>query len=114
MTRKDDKGDQPRGGEMTWTNTGATRYGGGQHKTGQFGEGMLRPLPNHVTQRLPNGDDDESQFGSVQCMVSVFSFCNLLIKISQLVIESWRYAQDTLFVVGPTRYIFTNKNVTLS
>ena len=34
MTRKDDKGDQPRGGETTWTNTGATRYGRGQHKTG--------------------------------------------------------------------------------
>ena len=24
MTRKDDKGDQPSGGETTWTNTGAT------------------------------------------------------------------------------------------
>ena len=34
MTRKYDKGDQPSGGETTWTNTGATRYGGGQHKTG--------------------------------------------------------------------------------
>ena len=33
MTRKDDKGDQPSGGETTWTNTGATRYGRGQHKT---------------------------------------------------------------------------------
>ena len=32
--RKDDKGDQPSGGEMTWTNTGATRSGRGQHKTG--------------------------------------------------------------------------------
>ena len=27
MTRKDDKGDQPSGGETTWANTGATRYG---------------------------------------------------------------------------------------
>ena len=27
MTRKDDKGDQPSGGETTWTNTGATPYG---------------------------------------------------------------------------------------
>ena len=35
MTRKYDKGDQPSGGETTWTNTGATRYGRGQHKTGQ-------------------------------------------------------------------------------
>ena len=31
---KDDNGDQPRGGETTWTNTGAKRYGKGQHKTG--------------------------------------------------------------------------------
>ena len=34
MTRKEDKGDQPSSGETTWTNTGATRYGRGQHKTG--------------------------------------------------------------------------------
>ena len=58
MTRKDDKGDQPSGGETTWTNTGATRYGRGQHKTGSFGDDMLRPSPNHGTQRLPNDDDD--------------------------------------------------------
>ena len=37
MIRKYDKGDQPRGGEMAWTNTGATRYGRGQlHKTGNL------------------------------------------------------------------------------
>ena len=59
MTRKDDKGDQPSGGETTWTNTGATRYGRGQHKTGSFGDDMLRPSPNHGTQRLPNDDDDD-------------------------------------------------------
>ena len=59
MTRKDDKGDQPSGGETTWTNTGTTRYGRGQHKTGSFGDDMLRPSPNHGTQRLPNDDDDE-------------------------------------------------------
>ena len=41
---------------MTWTNTGATRYGRGQHKTGSFGDDMLRPSPNHGTQRLPNDD----------------------------------------------------------
>ena len=57
MTRKDVKGDQPSGGETTWTNTGATRYGRGQHKTGSFGDGMLRPSPNHGTQRLSNDDD---------------------------------------------------------
>ena len=59
MTRKDVKGDQPSGGETTWTNTGATRYGRGQHKRGSFGDDMLRPSPNHGTQRLPNDDDDE-------------------------------------------------------
>ena len=58
MKRKDDKGDQPSGGETTWTNTGATRYGRGQHKTGSFGDDMLRPSPNHGTQRLPNDDDE--------------------------------------------------------
>ena len=58
MTRKDVKGDQPSGGETTWTNTGATRYGRGQHKTGSFGDDMLRPSPNHGTQRLPNDDDN--------------------------------------------------------
>ena len=55
MTRKDVKGDQPSGGETTWTNTG---YGRGQHKTGSFGDGMLRPSPNHGTQRLPNDDNE--------------------------------------------------------
>ncbi len=30
----DGKGDQPSDGETTWTNTGATRSGRGQHKTG--------------------------------------------------------------------------------
>ena len=57
MTRKDDNGDQPSGGGTTWANTGAARYGRGQHKTGQFGDGMLRLSPNHGTQRLPNDDD---------------------------------------------------------
>ena len=48
MTRKDDKGDQPSGGETTWTNTGATRYGRGQHKTGSFGDDRgLRPTMGH-------------------------------------------------------------------
>ena len=61
MTRKDDKGDQPSGGETTWTNTGATRYGRGQHKTGSFGDDMLRPSPIHGTQRLPNEDDDDDE-----------------------------------------------------
>ena len=53
LTGKDDKGDQPSGGE-TWTNTGATRNGRGPHK-----HGMLRHSPNHGTQRLPNDDDDD-------------------------------------------------------
>ena len=34
-------------------------YGRGQHKTGSFGDDMLRPSPNHGTQRLPNDDDDD-------------------------------------------------------
>ena len=33
MTRNDDKGDKPSGGETTWTNTGATRSGRGQRKS---------------------------------------------------------------------------------
>ena len=33
-TRKDDDGDQPSGGETTWTNIAATRSGREQHKTG--------------------------------------------------------------------------------
>ena len=71
MTRKDDKGDQPSGGETTWTNTGATRYGRGQHKTGSFGDDMLRPSPNHGTQRLPNNDDDESRTPDVGFLISI-------------------------------------------
>ena len=34
MTRNDEKEDQPSGEETTWSNTGATRSGRGQHKTG--------------------------------------------------------------------------------
>ena len=63
MTRKDDKGDQPSGGETTMTNTGATRSGRGQHKTGSFGDGILRPSPNHGTLRLLNDGDDLSHSG---------------------------------------------------
>ena len=70
MTRKDVNGDQPRGGETTWTNTGATRYGRGQHKTGSFGDDMLRPSPNHGTQRLPNDDDEiVCIFGGESCIL---------------------------------------------
>ena len=57
MTRKYDKGDQPSGGETTWTDNGETRSGRGQHKTGYLGDGMLRPSPNHGTIRLPNDDN---------------------------------------------------------
>ena len=56
MTRKDDKGDQPSSGETTWTNTGVTRSGRGEHKTGKPGDDMLRPSPNHRTKRLPNDE----------------------------------------------------------
>ena len=59
MRGKDDKGDQPSGGQTTWTNTGATRYDREQHETtGYFGDVMLRPSPNHGTQRLPDDDDE--------------------------------------------------------
>ena len=34
MIRNDEKGDQPSGGETTWTNTGATRSDRGHHKIG--------------------------------------------------------------------------------
>ena len=75
MTRKDVKGDQPSGGETTWTNTGATRYGTGQHKTGSFGDDMLRPSPNHGTQRLPNDDDDDlsDYYSSLAFQLSITS-----------------------------------------
>ena len=59
MTRKDDKGDHPRGGETTWRNTAVARSGRGLHKTGKLGDGMLRPSPNHGKLRLPNDDDDD-------------------------------------------------------
>ena len=72
MTRKYDKGDQPSGGETTCTNTGATRYGRGQHKTGSFGDDMLRPSPNHGTQRLPNDDDEMMIFRLAHTQYQLF------------------------------------------
>ena len=80
MTRKDVKGDQPSGGETTWTNTGATRYGRGQHKTGSFGDDMLRPSPNHGTQRLPNDDEsgaDGTPAGHSICVSIVFTVSHI-------------------------------------
>ena len=61
---------EPSGGETTWTNTGATRYGRGQHTTGLFGDGTVRPSPNHGTQRLPNDDDDDDTY-------VVYNFANI-------------------------------------
>ena len=58
MTRKDVKGDQPSGGETNWTYWNDTIW----QMTAQdkvIGDDMLRPSPNHGTQRLPNDDDDE-------------------------------------------------------
>ena len=55
MTRQVDKGDQPSGGETTWTNTGGTRSGRGQHKIGYLGGGILRD--NYGILRLANDDD---------------------------------------------------------
>ena len=46
-------------GAVGYNVIGVYRYGRGQHKTGSFGDDMLRPSPNHGTQRLPNDDDDD-------------------------------------------------------
>ena len=45
----------------------------GQHKTGSFGDDMLRASPNHGTQRLPNDDlpkniYENRQTGWVRCL----------------------------------------------
>ena len=73
MTRKDVKGDQPSGGETTWTNTEATRYGRGQHKTGSFGDDMLRPSPTHGTQRLPDDDDDDRSRSQPLALIQILA-----------------------------------------
>ena len=83
MTRKEDRGDQPIGRETTWTNTGATRSGKGQHNTGLLGDGMLRHSPNPGTLRLPNGDDDEwlwvpSYTSSIVCGHTIFTHSSIL------------------------------------
>ena len=88
MTRKDDKGHQPSGGETTWTNTGATRYGRGQHKTGSFGDDMLRPSPNHGTQRLPNDDDDDDYY--VIGIVMNLGYWILLLSVHLLLVRVTR------------------------
>ena len=82
MTRKDVKGDQPSGGETTWTNTGATRYGRGQHKTGSFGDDMLRPSPNHGTQRLPNDDDDDDDDDDLASIRAMIPWCSVYNKVN--------------------------------
>ena len=95
MTRKDVKGDQPSGGETTWTNTGATRYGRGQHKTGLFGDDMLRPSPNHGTQRLPN-DDMQNEFTTAyrfQVRSAVFQR-NAIMK--QFIVDAHRLDTSTM------------------
>ena len=70
MSRNDNKGDQPSGGETTWTNTGAIRSGRGKHKTGLREGGMLRHSPNHRTLQLPNGDDDDDDDDDDICTCS--------------------------------------------
>ena len=82
MTRKDDKGDQPSSGETTWTNTGATRYGRGQHKTGSFGNDMLRPSLNHETQRLSSDEMmiySKHQTGTAVCRQVVHESKSIII-----------------------------------
>ena len=49
--------------------TELVEVGRGQHKTGSFGDDMLRPSPNHGTQRLPNDDDDDDDMNkSAMCV----------------------------------------------
>ena len=93
MTRKDDKGDQPSGGETTWTNTGATRYGRGQHKTGSFGDDMLRPSPNHGTQRLPNDDDNDDTI-TTQIIIHSCIACNTQFSLSKFNIIKYKNMLD--------------------
>ena len=87
ITSKDDKGDQPSGGEATWTNTGATRYGREQHRTGSFGDDMLRPSPNHGTQRLPN----EMMIMMMKWKLSIF-------------LRRYRYSLYSAFLASHARY----------
>ena len=35
-----------------------------------FGDNMLRPSPNHGTQRLPNDDDDDEHKRPFKCYVT--------------------------------------------
>ena len=49
MTRKGDKGDQPSGGETTWTNTGATHDKAEDSTRRSFGDDMLRPGLGSIT-----------------------------------------------------------------
>ena len=52
-TRKDDEGDEPSGGETTWTNTGATRYGRGQHtQESQEDDKIAMRLPHNILMYL--------------------------------------------------------------
>ena len=61
MTRKDEKGDQPSGGETTWPNTGATRYGRGQPNTG------------HITSNVFPVHDVLNEKGLIRGLCSVFT-----------------------------------------
>ena len=93
-TRKDDKGDQPSGGETTWTNTEATWSGRGQHKTGQLGDGTLRPSPNYGTLQPPSDDENyRLQFSSAEYafQVMILSF-NVGIRyhlLSSVTLGAW-------------------------
>ena len=53
---KDDKGDQPSGGEMTWTNTGATRSGRGQDQNRltwrRHAEAFAQPRDTMTTSKI--------------------------------------------------------------
>ena len=90
MRRKDVKGDQPSGGETTWTNTGATRYGRGQHKTGSFGDDMLRgirPTTGH------NGCLMMMMMNASK-LIMKFNERELCWSIDIIILQCWEYVED--------------------
>ena len=66
MTRKYDKGEQPSGGKTTWTNTGATRHGRGQHSAGPATPKALLLM----TVDLVNGKSDGASDDACCCVLN--------------------------------------------
>ena len=59
MTRKDDKGDQPSGGETTWTKYWSDTIWQRTAQDRLTWRGHAEAFSNRGTQRLPNDDDDD-------------------------------------------------------